>query len=225
MDLKVKISDSLKDNFLSREESHEIFKILSTTYLSPKERVELIKYATRLAQEKADATNFSYVLKWLKKVNAVLGDFGSDEKHNNAYFSHEDDIRQEIIRTIDATKKTLDICLFTISDNPIADAIVRKKQENVKVRVITDDEKMMDKGSDIFRLKAKGIPVRIDESNSLMHHKFAIMDDQKLLSGSYNWTRTAAEVNNENIIITDNFRIVTSFRNEFERLWNQMEPL
>ena len=83
----------------------------------------------------------------------------------------------------------------------------------------------MDKGSDIFRFKHKGIPVKIDSDKSLMHHKFAVVDDKKVVTGSLNWTRSGSEINNENIVITDNYRIVTAFNDEFRRLWEQMELL
>ena len=84
---------------------------------------------------------------------------------------------------------------------------------------------VLDRGSDIFRLKHEGIPVKIDTASSLMHHKFLVVDNQKVLTGSYNWTRSASEINNENIVVTDNARIVKAFSEEFERLWQQMKDL
>lgn len=223
--IKIKIANSLDDEFLSKEESKEIITSLSAQYFSPKERVELVQYAIKLAAEKANGENQQFIFKWLKKMSNVLGDFGSDKIHNNVYFSHTHNIRSKVIHSIENAKETLDVCLFTISDNQIADAIIQAKKHRIKVRVITDDEKIMDKGSDIFRFKHKRIPVKIDSNKSLMHHKFAIIDGHKVISGSYNWTRSGSEINNENIIITDNHRIVTAFVNEFNRLWQQMENL
>jgi phosphatidylserine/phosphatidylglycerophosphate/cardiolipin synthase-like enzyme len=52
-----------------------------------------------------------------------------------------------------------------------------------------------------------------------MHHKFAIFDQRLLVTGSYNWTRSAAERNRENLAVTDDRRLVAAFREEFERLW------
>jgi phosphatidylserine/phosphatidylglycerophosphate/cardiolipin synthase-like enzyme len=43
-----------------------------------------------------------------------------------------------------------------------------------------------------------------------------------LLTGSFNWTRSASEVNQENVIVTDDPRLVGAFVTEFERLWIQM---
>lgn len=225
MDLKQKIIESLKDNFLSRNEADDILDQLAKTYLSPKERVDLINFSINQASEKATGENYQYIFKWIKKITQVLGNFGSDSSHNNAYFSHQDDIRSYVIQMILKSTQKLDICLFTISENQIADAIIKQKQNGIQVRIITDDDKIMDKGSDIFRFKNKGIPVKIDSSQSLMHHKFALIDGREVITGSYNWTRSASEVNNENVVITDNFRIVSEFEKEFRRLWDQMTTL
>lgn len=225
MDLKEKIIESLDDNFLSREEASDILKGISSTYLSPKERVDLIKFSIHQAADSATVDNYEFVFKWMNKITQVLGDFGSDEAHNNAYFSHEHDIRKQVIQTISMSKKNLDICLFTISENQIADAVIQQKQKGINVRIITDDEKIMDRGSDIFRFKHKGIEVKIDSNQSLMHHKFAIVDRKKVITGSFNWTRSASEINNENIVITDNYRIASAFNEEFQRLWEQMKFL
>jgi phosphatidylserine/phosphatidylglycerophosphate/cardiolipin synthase-like enzyme len=48
-----------------------------------------------------------------------------------------------------------------------------------------------------------------------MHHKFAIADQDLLLTGSYNWTRSAATENDENIVVTNNPRLVRSFAGKF----------
>lgn len=223
--LKALIEASIEDNFLSKEEEHEILVSLSSQYVSPKQRVNLINYAVAKAAERANPDNEQYVFKWLKKVSHVLGDFGTDEFHNNAYFSHTDDLRAQVIDNLEAAKFQLNISLFTISDNDISKSIVHAHNRGLKVQVVTDDEKIMDKGSDIFQLKHSGIPIKIDTASSLMHHKFVVIDNSKVLTGSYNWTRTASELNNENILITDNARIVNAFELEFTRLWEQMKPL
>jgi len=114
------------------------------------------------------------------------------------------------------------ICVFTISDDRIADAILRAYQRGVKIIIITDDHKLHDLGSDIKELAKLGLDVWVDKTKSHMHHKFAIFDEVRVLTGSYNWTRSAAMYNHENIVITDNLSIVQDFSREFDRLWNDM---
>jgi phosphatidylserine/phosphatidylglycerophosphate/cardiolipin synthase-like enzyme len=81
----------------------------------------------------------------------------------------------------------------------------------VKIRIISDNDKSMDSGSDLTHLSKSGIDCRLDRTDAHMHHKFAISDQDLLLTGSYNWTRAAAAENDENIVITDNPQLVRSF--------------
>ena len=71
------------------------------------------------------------------------------------------------------------------------------------MRIITDNDKAHDLGSDIGAIEAVGVPVRIDRTPFHMHHKYAIFDGRRLLNGSYNWTRGAARDNQENVVVTD----------------------
>ena len=93
------------------------------------------------------------------------------------------------------------------------------------MRIISDDDKSNDRGSDVDRLAEAGVPVRVDRTQYHMHHKFAVFDERLLLTGSYNWTRGAAEHNEENFIITSEQHFVHSFSNLFGKLWSKFEPL
>ena len=92
------------------------------------------------------------------------------------------------------------------------------------VRVISDNDKSLDEGSDIDALRRAGVEVRIDETEAHMHHKFALFDGVRLLNGSYNWTRSAANYNQENVVVTADRALVEAFAGEFERLWARFAP-
>jgi mitochondrial cardiolipin hydrolase len=141
---------------------------------------------------------------------------------SRAFFSPGDDCLEAIITAIEEAKKTMKICVFTISDDRISEAILRAHQRGLQIRIITDNNKLHDIGSDIRELAAKGLEVRIDKTRSHMHHKFAIFDETRVLTGSYNWTRSAAMYNHENILVTDNLSIVQDYSREFDRLWEGM---
>jgi phosphatidylserine/phosphatidylglycerophosphate/cardiolipin synthase-like enzyme len=143
---------------------------------------------------------------------------------SHAFFSPGEDCLNAIITGIDEAAQSVDICVFTISDDRISSAIVRAHRRGVRIKIISDNEKLHDKGSDIIELAAKGLEVRVDNTRNHMHHKFAIFDDTRVLTGSYNWTRSAALYNHENVLVTDNPSIVQDYRREFERLWKDMTP-
>lgn len=121
--------------------------------------------------------------------------------------------------------KAIWVCVFTISDDELAIALIQKHRQGLDVKVITDNDKINDRGADIFEMKEAGISVKIDDTRHHMHHKFAIVDKEILVNGSYNWTRSADEYNHENLIITKDEALVKDFTQEFKKLWNEFESL
>ncbi|KAF9090375.1 hypothetical protein BGX23_006012 [Mortierella sp. AD031] len=128
------------------------------------------------------------------------------------------------IKTLDNAKKSLDICVFTITDNEVAEVVIRAHERGVRVRIITDDDKSEDLGADVKRLaREHDIPTRVDGSPSHMHHKFAIIDDSLVMTGSYNWTKGARYQNREDLTLTNSAKAVRAFKSEFEKLWDLFE--
>lgn len=129
-----------------------------------------------------------------------------------------------LLAELRAASQTLDVCVFTITCNEIADALVDAASRGVRVRVITDREQAGNKGSDVTRLRSTpGIQVRTDNDEaSHMHHKFAIVDGTTLLNGSFNWTRGAVLSNQENVVVSRRVPFLTSaFAARFEYMWKQ----
>ncbi|MEA3451511.1 MAG: phospholipase D-like domain-containing protein [Bacteroidota bacterium] len=141
------------------------------------------------------------------------------------YFSPGEDCRNAIISKLKQAKKEVKICVFTITDNQIGNVLRDMHFNGINVKIISDNLKKDDRGSDIYYLKERGLNIRIDETAAHMHHKFAIIDDTILINGSYNWTVSAAEKNQENIIVTDNRDFVEAFSKEFDRLWDKFIPV
>ena len=124
----------------------------------------------------------------------------------------------------DASKPAQGPSTVTITDDRIARALLDAHARRVKVRVLSDNEKAEDLGSDIPRLQQAGVPVVIDRTPKHMHHKFALFDRRVLLTGSYDWTRSAADDNQENLIVTSDDKLVAAFGAEFDRLWRSFLP-
>ncbi|MDB5260849.1 MAG: hypothetical protein JWQ14_130 [Adhaeribacter sp.] len=149
----------------------------------------------------------------------------SNKSINHAYFSPGDTCLNAIIAAIKSARQSVHICVFTISDDRITRTILQAHRSGIKVRVLTDNEKLYDKGSDIRELAQAGVAVRVDNTTNHMHHKFAVVDNQTILTGSYNWTRSAALYNHENLLVTSEKNIVSDFSREFDRLWAEMVSL
>lgn len=155
-------------------------------------------------------------MKPVDAADSAAGDYA------RAYFSPGHDCLSAIVSELDDATATLDVCVFTITDDRISKAVLAAHRRNVCVRIVTDNDKSNDEGSDIARLARAGIEVRVDRSPHHMHHKFAIVDGRRLINGSYNWTRSAAEHNQENVVVTDSRSLVRAFSTEFEGLWQKL---
>lgn len=141
---------------------------------------------------------------------------------NNVYFSPGDKCKNAIIQHLDMAHKNVDVCVFTISDDDIANKIIDIHKKGITVRIITDNDKVNDRGSDIRKLFLAGIETKTDRTDDHMHHKFAIVDHRFLINGSFNWTRSASERNQENVVISNNKALITKFADYYHKLWNEM---
>lgn len=141
---------------------------------------------------------------------------------HDVLFSPGQDIPENIAFYMSQAKKSIDLCVFTISDDVLSDCLKGLHERGVKVRVITDNNKMSDSGSQVKELARCGIDVKVDNSRYHMHNKFGIIDGRIAFTGSYNWTYTAKMHNQENLVVTTNFTIVHKFIDEFASLWEQM---
>lgn len=216
------LSQTLDDRRLSRAERRALGEVISAERLGDAERTVLRSRAFALAREAVDGPKSREVVDWLEEVVKTLvhaGREGAHERVARSCFTPDDTAALQIVALLRACSDSLDICVFTITDDRIADAIVAAHERGVAVRIITDDEKAFDRGSDVDRLVAAGVPLRMDRSPHHMHHKFALFDGRSLLTGSYNWTRSAARHNHENFVVVDDPRLVEPFIRTFDRLW------
>ena len=163
-------------------------------------------------------------LAWLEDVIHLLAALTSErsrEVNTEVLFSPGEACMDRIVNLFDGARQRVDACVFTITDDRISSAMTRAAARGIRVRLVADDDKSGDRGSDVERLSTSGVGVVIDRSSAHMHHKFALFDGRTALTGSYNWTRSAAESNEENVLVTDDHRVVAEFQAEFDRLWTR----
>ena len=136
------------------------------------------------------------------------------------YFFPNASNEEKVVSMLRTCKKTLDIAIFSLTLDSIAEAILEAFQRGIKVRVIADDECAKNKGSNINLIASVGVPCKTDNAIYHMHHKFAVIDSSVVIMGSFNWTGQAVKYNQENIFFYEDKNIATQYANEFEHLWN-----
>lgn len=218
------LEETLRDQRLSRGEKRALQQVVADLAPSRGDLALLRSLAFDVAGAELESSKRNRnVLDWLEGVVKLLAQADPDHAPiSEAHFSPGDAPLHRIVALLLAARETVDVCVFTITDDRIAEALLACKQRGVDVRIITDNDKAFDRGSDADRLRKRGIPLRVDRTDAHMHHKFAVFDRQILLTGSYNWTRSAANVNRENIIVTDDPRLAVSFSRVFSDYWNEL---
>lgn len=218
------LKSTLEDQRLSRSEKKDI-KTALQEFGSDPQRIGLIRsYLFKFAREAMSDPEHGPVLDWLEDaVKAITISAGGTAADSDAraFFTPKDNCPSVITQLVNRARTSLDICVFTITDNRVSDAILDAKSSGVDIRVLTDNDKSNDLGSDVDELRKAGIDVRMDTSPHHMHHKFAIFDRKLLLNGSYNWTRSASERNQENIVLNSDPDLVRSFQRQFDDLWER----
>jgi phosphatidylserine/phosphatidylglycerophosphate/cardiolipin synthase-like enzyme len=155
------------------------------------------------------------------------------------YFSPQDHAADHIIGFIDRVTlanlpgplrggipgyPSLDIAVYSITHDGIADALIRAHEREVVIRVLTDKVQASGRYADDERLEAAGIPVRRDTQRGLMHHKFCIENGRVLGVGSANWSKNADEYNAENWNVVRLVYAAEEYLEEFNRLWELNAP-
>ena len=212
---------SATDGKISSGERSALKERLSDAALDGRERAVFRSRAFEEAKEVARNVGIDGAIGWLEDILKLLAPADAESHQTEVHFSPGEACAQTIIARFRLCKKSADVCVFTITDDRIAGAMTDAHRRGVVVRVVTDDEKANDIGSDALRLAAAGLPVRVDNSPYHMHHKFAIFDREVVISGSYNWTVSASRNNEENLIVSSDRRMIAAFEGEFGRLWQK----
>lgn len=150
--------------------------------------------------------------------------YGASCRRPNCDYAHGATSLTRLIATLMTARRSLSVAVFSLTCDEIAQALLDLHRRGVKVRLLTDDEQVSSSGSDVASLRAAGIPVRHDGNRTrLLHHKFAVIDGSVLLTGSFNWTRSAVLQNDENVLVLRDAGVARTYERHFEEMWARYE--
>jgi mitochondrial cardiolipin hydrolase len=215
---------SAADFRLDDAEKVELRQLGATLALEQVRRLRNAAFAIAREQVEAAPAQAAGVLRWLEQVVRTL-DLSSQvaAAAHSAYFTPGDACLRKLRELCGGARRQLDICVFTLADDRLTDAVLDAHRRGVRVRVISDDDKRFDTGSDVTQLADAGIEIRLDRGPAHMHHKFAVFDGKLLANGSFNWTRSASASNDENLVVSSDAYLVRCFGGQFETLWERFD--
>jgi hypothetical protein len=130
--------------------------------------------------------------------------------------AHFQNLPEHLCRYLSEVKRNVYIAVCWFSHKDIFEALLERLQHGVRIVLLLeyDSQNIREGGLDFQKFIRAGGQLWASRKAGLMHHKFAILDDQLLLTGSFNWTYNS---NAENLLITDDTTTLKAFREEFER--------
>ena len=135
--------------------------------------------------------------------------------------THFSDIQSVITIELNKAKWQILVAVAWFTDdllyNKLEDAL---KQGITVTLILNDDDINQFSGLNFEQLVNKGAEIYLyDSKEDIMHQKFCIIDNNIVLSGSYNWTKRAANRNTENLIVFKNEKdTITNFTKQFSEL-------
>ena len=149
-----------------------------------------------------------------------------------------------ISKTLSASKKTVDLALFVFSDQQLANILEERHDQNVQVRALIEPQfayrsysealDMMgfalsenckyevDNGPWKNPISTVGVPILA--KGDLLHHKFAVIDNQTVITGSHNWSEAPNNGNDEILVVIENPTVAAHYQREFDRLYSTIKP-
>ena len=160
----------------------------------------------------------------LSKANLPQGWVPLDTASIAVFFSPEDGILREILDHVYAAKQEVVLMAYAFTSDPLAQALLEQSRAGVEVRGVVEASQVDAAGADTLELRQAGLDLRLDNNPASMHHKVLILDSETVIFGSYNFTRSAEEANDEALLIVRDARLAQAFLIEFERIYRLATP-
>ena len=136
-------------------------------------------------------------------------------------FAPEAEELEWMLREIQNARESVRFLIFAFSLEELSAAMIdANAKPGVSVSGVFDVWQGSASWSQLPALHCAGVEVREDGNRDLLHHKLLIIDDEVVITGSFNFSRSAAETNDENIIILRDPVIGALYGDEFRRVWD-----
>lgn len=155
-----------------------------------------------------------------KKKRANYSKFTVGNSEVQVYFSPQDKIiTDHVVNYVNSAKKYIYIPAFVITHKELEKSLLSAYKRGVDVKLIIDATNSNAQKSSVNTLRDYKIPVKIENFAGKIHSKSIIIDDEYILAGSMNFSRSGECFNDENMLIIKNPRFAKFYREFFEYLW------
>jgi phospholipase D len=104
------------------------------------------------------------------------------------------------VKAIQGAQTSILVQAYSFTCPLIVGALVDAKKRGVNIKILVDRSQLTAKSSKVSQVLAAGIPIAVDKVPGIAHNKVMIIDEEYVLTGSFNWTAAAEKRNAENLL-------------------------
>lgn len=145
------------------------------------------------------------------------------ESDYQTLFTSQGSVAPTIEQLLLEARVSIEAALYRLTNPLLARALGEAQNRGIRVRLLVDRNKYRDDMTTRELLEQNSLPFHAiygrEGKGSKLHHKFAVLDSNIVLTGSYNWTVESEERNFDHLTILREPGLVRDYQREFERLW------
>jgi phosphatidylserine/phosphatidylglycerophosphate/cardiolipin synthase-like enzyme len=144
-------------------------------------------------------------------------------KHVSLNWTFDGDTQQQmLVQAIQSATTSLEVAIFSLTDPSIVFSLKDAQKRGVHIRIITDRMQAFTRTQNVALhiLNKSNVPILINTHDGLMHLKMVIVDRSYVITGSYNFSKSANKVNDELLMAIKSPRFLNDCLNEFGIMWN-----
>ncbi|EPF1958996.1 phospholipase D family protein [Klebsiella aerogenes] len=138
-------------------------------------------------------------------------------------FSPEGSALQLVLKTIESAQHEIRLMGYSFTSPEVVSALVRAKRRGVDVRIVLDEKGNRSKASQAAMnvVVNAGIPLRTNGRYAIMHDKVIIVDNHTVEAGSFNFSRSAARSNSENVLVIRDYpSLADTYLQHWQSRWD-----
>lgn len=136
------------------------------------------------------------------------------------YFASEDDVIGQIIEEVNSAESAVRFMSFSFTLDDLGSAVMERAKDSITVEGIFENTGARNTGGNLVEMFCAGLDVRLDGNPRFLHHKVFIIDDDTVVTGSFNFSASAVRRNDENVVIIKDPDLAALYLQEFRKLWD-----
>jgi len=151
------------------------------------------------------------------RVEAPNPNLTADGVQVENYFAPEDNVMDKLVSYVQGATKSVHTMIYTYTHADLAAAMIASARKGVEVQTVIEN-RAASQGAlpDLF---CAGLAVKTDGNPYTMHDKVIIIDGQIVITGSFNFTKSADTVNDDNVLVIHSAAVAALYEAEFQYIY------